>query len=385
MYSHSPQSTSCLACLLVVLIPHLGLSGSQAQDLPPPQNATEILKELDKVDQGAKSKVENRRSAAISQIQGAGNSGSAAVDLYLKALANTKFLESPQDYVEWTRKNQELLHSLSFQNAAQLQMRYLAMALRRDEKHDAYSQIPECLAYLGTLSSDKSLRQSPSDSSGGSAQSGPQLRVQKKAVAAPTSTDKPYPEAIALINQPVNKSSVVEWFQIFDLLPDKDFAPSAGNYESIMEKNIRSPLKAMKDPRIIQTWDVQIAQETAAATESNSKQQADTFNQTRLPELLFRKAKDTAAIGQSNRALDQIMVLIRNYPENPLTQGWITMARGLLTNPPVASADVVPQTNVGAMAPAPVTTNSSAPGTAASAPTLPAPPTPITPAPASAQ
>lgn len=378
----TPRSAFFLATIMSLL----WVTVTIAQDLPPPQNATEILKELDKVHEVAKSKVESRRSAAISQIQGAGNSGTTAVDLYLKALANTKFLESPQDYVEWTRKNQELLHSLSFQNAAQFQMRYLAMALRRDDRHDAYSQIPECLVYLETLSSDKSLRQSPSDSSGSSAQSGPQLRVQKKAAATPPSSDKPYPEAIALINQPVNKSSVVEWFQISDLLPDKAFfAPSAGNYESIMEKNIRGPLRAKKDARILQAWDKQIAQETSAATESNSKQQADTFNQTRLPELLFRKAKDTAAIGQSNRALGEIMVLIRNCPENPAMQDWITMARGLLTNPSVASTDVIPQTNVGAMAPAPITTNSSAPGTAASAPTLPAPPTPITPTPVSAQ
>jgi hypothetical protein len=90
-----------------------------------------------------------------------------------------------------------------------------------------------------------------------------------------------------------------------------------------------------KDPRLLQTWDLQIARETATATESNSRQQADTFNKTRLPDLLFRKVKDTAAIGQPNRALGQVMVLIRNYPENPSTQEWIDMARGLLTNPPV--------------------------------------------------
>lgn len=321
-----------------MMVTVLGLNAVVAQDLPPPQNITEILRELDRVDQGAKLKEDNRRSAAITQIQAAANSGPAAVDLYLRSLENTKYLESHQDYVDWSRKNQELLHSISFQNAAQLQMRYLAMALQRNEKHDAYAQIPECLSYLETLSAQKSLRTQSQDNSSDNNASAKQ--GQNK-TAKTTSTDKPYPEALTLINQPVEKSTVVQWLQISDLLPEKNFEPASGNYQSIMEKNIRGPLRAKNDPRIIQTWDLQIAQETALATESNSRQQADAFNQTRLPDLLFRKAKDTEVIGQPNRALGQVMVLVRNYPENPSAQDWIDAARGLLTNPPVTSPAIV--------------------------------------------
>ncbi len=331
-----------------------------AQDLPVPQNSAAILKELDKIDQGAKAHEENRRSAAISQIQAAANSAPTAVELYLKSLENTKYLETHQDYVDWSRKNQELLHSISFQTAAQLQMRYLAVALQRDERHDAYSQISECLAYLETLSSQKSLRkESPDSTSADDSPNSSENKNQKK-TAKSTSTDKPYPEAIALINQSVNKSSVVEWLQISDLLPDSDFEPCAGNYQSIMEKNVRKPLRAKNDPRILKTWDAQIARETATTTESNSKQQADTFNQIRLPDLLFRKAQDTAAIGQPNRALSEVMMLVRNYPANSSMQDWITTARGLLTNPPVASTAISTATNA-AITPTPTPTNSSAP------------------------
>ena len=332
--------------ILVLIVSALGLNAVDAQDLPTPQNATEILRELDRVDQGAKLKEDNRRSAAITQVQAAANSGPAAVDLYLRSLENTKYLESHQDYVDWSRKNQELLHSISFQNAAQLQMRYLAMALQRNEKHDAYAQIPECLSYLETLSAQKSLRQETQDNSGdadaaGSPTQNAAPKQGQKKTAKNTATNKPYPEALTLINQPVDKSSVVQWLQISDLLPEKDFEQAAGNYQSIMEKNIRGPLRAKNDPRIFQTWDLQIAQETAIATDSNSRQQTDAFNQTRLPDLLFQKAKDTAAIGQPNRALGQVMVLVRNYPENPSMQDWIDTARGLLTNSPVTPAAVI--------------------------------------------
>ena len=356
-----PHALPLRAISVLTVFASLLLAGWMvAQDLPVPQNSAAILKELDKIDQGAKTHQENRRSAAISQIQAAANSAPAAVDLYLKSLENTKYLETHQDYVDWSRKNQELLHSISFQTAAQLQMRYLAMALQRDERHDAYSQIPECLAYLETLTSQRSLKQEAPDPTSNDDVGGSSLNRNQKKTGKNTSTDKPYPEAIALINQSVNKSSVVEWLQISDLLPDSDFESSAGNYQSIMEKNVRGPLRAKNDPRIVQTWDAQIAQETTTATESNSKQQADTFNQTRLPDLLFRKAQDTAAIGQPNRALGEVMMLVRNYPANSSMQDWITTARGLLTNPPVAPTAITTATNA---ATAPTPTNSSATGT----------------------
>ena len=345
-----PNSTPLSPFVLGFIASLFWLTAAIAQDLPIPQNSTEILKELDKIDQRSKSNENNRRSAAISQIQAAANSAPAAVDLYLRALENTKYLESHQDYVDWSRKNQELLHSISFQSAAQLQMRYLAMALQRDEKHDAFTQIPECLSYLETLASQKSLRPAApdanddDDSGAKTSQSPSQQRIQKKIVKT-TSTDKPYKEALNLIKQPVDKSAVVEWLQISDLIPDTNFEASAGNYQSIMDKNVRGPLRAKNDPRIFQTWDTQITMETAIATQSDSKQQADAFNQSRLPYLLFHKAQDTATIGQPNRALGEVIVLVRNYPSNPSLQEWTAAARTLLTNPTITPIVAVPQTN----------------------------------------
>lgn len=358
-----PHKTPHAAFFLATLVSLLWVTVTTAQDLPVPQNSTAILKELDKIDQEAKANENNRRRAASAQIQAAANSGSVAVDLYLSSLENTKYLESHQDYVEWSRKNQELLHSLSFQNAAQLQMRYLSMALQRDEKHDAFAQIPECLAYLETLASQKFLRQASASTSSS------QIQNQKIPIKT-SSTEKPYSEALALINQPVDKSSVVQWLQISDLLLNKDFEPSAGNYQSILEKNIRGPLRARNDARILQTWDMQIAMETATATESNSKQQADAFNQIRLPYLLFSKAKDTAAIGQPNRALGEVMVLVSHYPQNPSVKDWITTARGLLTNLPTPVTGVTTATNLATL---PTPTNSPEPGIPIEIPIAPAP------------
>ena len=315
----SPQIRGLLLTALL-----LGATAvSMAQDVPPPANAAAILKELDQVSLGAKSKVQSRRSAAISQVQLASSAGPAAAEFFATALNNTKFREKPQDFAEWRRKNQDVLMNLSYQDAALLQLRYLVLALQRSEQLDAYAQIPECLAYLNQLSSHN-LRYIDFPRPDGASK--------QKRNSAPT-IDTAIPEAKDLLNQSLVRSPVVEWLQISDLLPDgKDFAASGGDYQAILDTNVRNALREKHDQRLAGTWDTQISSESAIATASHSQQQIDAFNQTRIPELLYKKAQDTAAIGQPNRALGEVVVLIRNYPANPSVKDWIENARALLTN-----------------------------------------------------
>lgn len=328
-----------LALLVAPILPT-----SLAQDLPPPNTAV-LLKELDQIASGVQNKIQSRRDSALSQIQAASSSGGSAVDFYLHALENTKYRENHQEFVDWRRKNEELLRSISLQNAAQLQLRYLVLALQRSDKNDAFAQISQSLAYLNTLAALNSLNDISSASSDAPGENVPK---NSQKIVKTTSSDKPYPEALALIQQPLNASSVVAWLQIADLLPKTDsFAPSPGNYQQIMEQNVRTPLRAKNDPRLPLTWDTQIAMESALATKSGSQQQADAFNQTRLPDLLFKKAKDTAAIGQPNRAIAEIIKLIQDYPADPDMKQWIDFARGLI-------ASAVPTPTPAAQAPTPI-------------------------------
>ena len=335
MHSPTPFPPQLRGIFLASLI--LGICArSLAQDVPPPANTAALLKELDQVSLGTKSKVQCRRSSAISQVQGACSSGPAAAEYFATALNNTKYREKPQDFADWRRKNQDVLMNLAYQDSALLQLHYLLLALRRSEKLDAYAQVPDCLAYLNSLSGHNLRYNNSSQADGASKHRGNTV---------PT-IDKVIPEANELLRQSLSGLPVVEWLQIGDLLPDsKDFADSGGSYETILNKNVRAPLRVHHDQRLLGTWDTQIASESAAATASHSQQQIDAFNQTRIPELLYNKAQDTAAIGQPNRALGEVLVLIRNYPASPSVDDWIENARALLTNsvPPV-SAEVTATT-----------------------------------------
>ena len=292
-----------------------------AQDLPAPQNPDSLLQELDQITKNAETHEQQRRNEAISRIQSAAASPASSVDLYLVALDATKYRDKHQDFIDWKQKNQDTLRHPSFQNAAQLQLRYLLLGLQRSDQRNAFAQINETQAYVNALQSLHFLEEvyvatPPS----------------KGYQALPCPADKVTKEASDLINTPLSGYKVVEWLQIKDLLPNKDFNASAGDYFGILDMNVKEPLRAKKDARLTAVWDQQILAATIQANSSKDTQKAESFKRDKLPNLLFKKSTDTASIGQPNRAVTEIMTLIRSYPTNPSVPTWIEAARKLLTS-----------------------------------------------------
>ncbi len=309
-----------------------------AQDLPPPQNTDALLKELEQISSGSQSLSQRRRAEAISRIQSASASGATSVELYVTALDSTKYRENHPALIEWRQKNQESQRHPSLQNAAQLQLRYLLLGLQRSDQKTALAQVPETLAYLNSLASLHFLE--------GTYTPPP---PPKGTQVPPIPSDKVTSDAAAMIKQPLTSLAIVDWLQIEDLLPvGKDFETSAGNYVGILEKNVKTPLRGTNDPRLPSVWDLQINTESAVTSAANSKQKEEVFRNERLPELVFGKLKDTAAIGQPNRASTDMMKLIRGYPLNPSVKDWVDYARGLLINQPSAPTNTptaAPTTN----------------------------------------
>jgi len=175
----------------------------------------------------------------------------------------------------------------------------------------------------------------------------------------PCPPDKVIKEASDLMGKSLSGHPVVEWLQIKDLLPDKNFNGAAGDYFGILEKNVKAPLRQQKDSRLTGIWDLQISTASTLANSSKDSQKALIFRTEKLPDLLFRRCADMAVIGQPNRAVNEMMVLIRAYPGNPSVPDWIGAVRNLITNPPVApsitsntAVTAAPSTNTPAPAPA---------------------------------
>jgi hypothetical protein len=306
--------------LPAAILAALTINSLRCQDLPPPQNPTALLKELDQITKGAESRDQQRRSEATSRIQAAASSPSSALEIYLTALDATKYTDKHQDFLDWKQKNQDALRHPSFQNAVQLQLRYLLLGLQRSEQRDAFAQINETLAYLNALQSLHFLEDAYVAAP-----------AAKGYQPIPCPADKVTKEAAELMGKSTSDQPVVVWLQIKDLLPEKDFNGSAGDYFGILENNAKGPLRAKKDPRLAAVWDQQITAAMSQANSSKDSQKAASFKTDKLPALLFEKSKDTAAIGQPNRAVTEMMTLIRTYPTNPSVDDWIEATKKLLS------------------------------------------------------
>lgn len=296
------KRSTILLCLPVLL----ALSKASGQT-PSPQANADQLKQLDQLAETCRAKLQTKRFFAQSETQAASISPSASIIFYLKALQATRYHDNPQGFADWKKKNEGIITSLPFQTATMLQLRYLVLALKRVDHTDAYAQAPEYFAYLNSL-----------------AASFPSTIIGTKSSRA--GSTRQVQEALGLLSQPIAKTSVAQWLDVASLMPTSDFEQSPGNYGGIMEKNVRGPLRDRKDPRLIATWDAQINLESKEAP----KLDADSFRKRRYPSLIIDRAEDLALVGQKEKAVGEMITLIKANPDNPAAMQWIQSARRML-------------------------------------------------------
>lgn len=317
----APLVAVFVICLLGLLAggEALAQTPSEASGKDLPESSKEmVLKELSALEAGQASLREHRMADAKAVVKNSLLSGPAAVDLIVDSLEKTRFRNQPLEFQEWRKKHQELLHNQAFEKAAQFQLRYLLMALSaRDTPPPA--RIQETLAYLKAFQSS-GLATPPQ---GIPPVQGSNDRTSRNSSAS--SQEIPQ-EALALLRTPLSRSAVVESMELEPYLPKEGFELTPGNAEGILEHNVREVLRSEKDPLLPETWDEQIRFESALL---KTPEQQSLFQQQRLPELLGNKARDTAAIGQPNRALSRYMELIKGHPLHPDAAEWLKAAKEL--------------------------------------------------------
>lgn len=280
-----------------------------AQDAPDP-NAEALLKEISGIEEKQQAAKSREQATLIAQVRAAQSGGPAAANFYEKAVEAVQF-EGRKDkgaaYADWKKANADLLRSKEMQTALLLHLRYLGMALERRGMEHPEAMVPAVLAYVNDLvAADKLFAGQPKRSN----------------------------EQKALLEQPLGQSIFSQWLQLGPWLPgDKVWEPKPGDVAGILEKNVRDALREQRDPQLLQTWDMQMKIEADRITEGRSQHEVDKFNQLTRPRLSFRKAQDMVVLGQPNRAVAEMVTLIRANPTHPDFANWVTAVKALLTKP----------------------------------------------------
>lgn len=282
-----------------------GMAWAQAPADAPPPNAAAILKEIEAIQSRQADNQRKRFETIASELTAAAKTNDSAMRIYGDALRETEFAGNTQRFMEWRDKNKDVLtKDRAVGTAARLHLQYIVLSLHRAATADKLPPFKETWDYAVALAEAR-------ETFGGDLT---KSEIARNLLERPI-TDSPIAKA-RLIRQDLEK------LQGWEMSP--------GSLDGILDKNIRQPLRAEKDPRLVETWKLQIDFRTKAAEKFRSDVALTTFQQVELPRLLWARAKDRIVIGQKNAAINEMVGLVRAYPDHPDLPGWAGELSGLL-------------------------------------------------------
>jgi len=311
-----------------------------AQQDGPAVNADSILRDLDQIEQQQKQTIVSAKQAALNQLKSAMASGSAATSLYAEAIEAVDFEGKPNKASalgDWKSTNAELLRSKEMQAILMLHLRYLVMSLERGASDDPKLFVAPSLAYANELFNSDSLFFKEQK---------PDRPNSERDKAERALTNQINAAKKDLLDKSVADGVFSKWLRLSQWLPKGDaWELTAGNLAGILEKNVRSQLREQKDPRLIDTWDMEMKLLADRATSGRLEFVAADFNTVTRPKLIFSRANDMILIGQKNRGVSDIYALVKSNPQHPDFSKWVSRLRELLKKPSEAAAEATPSTS----------------------------------------
>ncbi len=275
----------------------------------------------------------------------AASSNAAAIAFYDRAVQAIQPDKPRADLQEWEK-------SEAAQNATRLHLSYLLLTLQRSAGATTQQLEPALLAHIAALTD--------AGAKDDTIQYRRDREQELKDAGYRLPKGKVPPARIPLfweqelIKQSVKSSIFVQWYGAASLLEGaKEWEFSPGNADGMYQSTLLPYYRQTKNPRLLAYWDHKIQQETQDANKSGVAFKIDQFNTVRRPQLVWQRALDMIAIGLRNRAMTDMLTLVKTYPDHPDLANWITQLEGML---PGAAA---PQAPVPSASPTP---GSAAPG-----------------------
>lgn len=279
-----------------------------SQDAPP-VDANSILTTLRTIKKKQEDGIKLEKNKLIQQLLTAGASNGSAVEFYTQAVLATQFEGQNRpvtQFHEWKKKQADHLHAM--QNAIRLHLQYLAMTLERDAGVEVKDLAPQLIGYTQQVLADRDALD----------------------------------EQDEMMNKPLSGSIFVKWLQIANYVSEvQNWEMAPGNVDGIFEKSILPEFRRLKDPRLLEYWDLRIQREADDAAKTKRTFDMDTFNQATKPKLLWSRSQELIVLGLKNRAINDMFTIIKSYPSHPDSAGWIVTLEQLVgpaTPPATASA-----------------------------------------------
>jgi hypothetical protein len=317
--------------------------------------------------------LKQQRQQALQQVTAAAASAERAVALWEDAVRAVQFDGAPKEgaaFKEWKEREGDGLNSKEGRTAARLFFSWLALTMQHNAGTPVKDLLPQVVAYTKELNADREAMEALDETIkknkelDGSGKHGGRRQGDEE-------RNKRMHDQI--LNKGLAGSPVVRWMRLEEFIEPgpgaaqrgsgaaergdaRAGAPvegaggwesNPGNYDGIFNNIILPELRAQKDPRLIEYWDMRLKKEAEAATRQKLTFNLDKYNNERRPSLLWSRAQDMLLLGQKNRAITEMFNLIKTFPNHPEADAWIARLEGVLAPPlpaPAAPAPAAPAT-----------------------------------------
>ena len=336
-----------------------------------PVDAAQVLDLLEKLKQQQKAALKQRRASAFETVKAATASGEKAAALWKEAVKTVQFdgAEDEQAKLKAWRENEgDALNGKEAQNAARLHLTWLFYTLQFKAGVKKKDLLPFVIEYTNQLTADGQTMETFDD----------QLQKERERDASgkhglrrggDEKTVKHMHDSI--LQTSVSASPVAKYLGLEDVLPratsqtdrlaksvakllgetkaptaqDESWPMTPGDLEAIHQAIILPEYRSTKDQRILDYWERVLRRESDSVAKRKVDYEEKRFATVRRPELLWSRAEDLYQIGLKNRAITEMVAVLRSNPLHPRAEGWISQLETMLpagAKAPAASAADAP-------------------------------------------
>lgn len=340
---------------------------AQAGDAPPMDTA-QLLAALKQLKEINESGIRNRRTQAYQQVAAALSSPEKAVAFWKEAVKSAQFEGAEREgsqIRDWREGDGEALNDKLCQGAVVLHLRWLALSLQRAGGTEVRQLLPQIIEYAKAVQGDalaaehfqetleKAKERNESGKNG----------MAKKSVGEDQIVKRVHDQ---IMRTQVGGSPVAKWLQLGDLLGDSGKKPRAsasstgwettpGNVDGIYTSIILPEFRAMKDPRLLDYWDMHLKRETEKAAERKLDVDQRDWTTVKRPSILWARSQDVLLLGYKNRAIGEMFNIVKAFPQHPEAPGWIAQIEAAILPagaPPVTAPTGTPAAAIpGSVAP----------------------------------
>jgi hypothetical protein len=308
---------------LLLIIAALSTASMRAQDVPAvdPNQLLQALRALK--DQQAQL-TKSAKQKALQQVQAAAATPAAAVTAWEEAVRAVQFDGAPREgsqFKEWREREGDALKEKEAAGAAQLHFKWMALTLQRSMGTPLKELLPAIVTFTKEVAADQAAMETlaqeidhEKDAPVGNKRAKDRRRNDEQVKRVHDQ----------ILRSPVNGSVAAQALKITTLLEVDSWEYSAGNTDGIFKNIVLPELRAARDPRVLEYWDMKLKREADTAAKSKLAFETEKFNQVRRPEILWNRAQDVLLLGQRNRAISEMFNLIKTYPAHPNASAWMT-------------------------------------------------------------